>query len=527
MQTQPHAAQRKTCGAPLAGRPRMETYTDDHRRLCYDTSRWQVYLHDSRHAATDQAERALQEPLATDEALASSKRKDAVADMAQAIGRELFGRLHGDPERLEEPDAPRWMNRVHELLDEMPEWEELRRSVAGDPDFSALATNSMLGAVAPRLADLIAEEKAKEEAEQQAQQQQGDGDGSGEGSGDQPGQQPGAGDQPSASDLMRAAMRGAAQRAAEQAAEGKQALQGLAPGLDGAPPKDEQASTDRFDLIRAVLADPRYQEIARRAGRLQRISGRAELRRSRDVYEEVVDVELGSDLSRLLPTELMNLLDDDLEMLAMARILDNSALQYRLEGHEPQGRGPVIFLRDISSSMEGRGHDWGAAVGVALVGQAHRERRPMISATFNHGVHQRRRLDATGLYALDEHAQPRQQVASGRLAAAAAAMAHAKDGCSGGTDFGEPLRFAFAAGIEEPRADFVLLTDGCASCDEQTLARLVAAKTTGLRVFGLCVNGGSMSAALAEICNELVDIDDTKNEADAARRVGGLLRGAR
>lgn len=498
-------------------------FTSEHRKLCYDSSRWQAYLYAARQTATEKAEKEIATPLREDEGLKTAKASE-VADMASAMGRELFSRLYADPAKREKPEAPAWMDRVHSVLDEMPEWDQLRKQVAGDPDFSALATQSMLHSLAPRLAELIKQVK-KEEQEQGGE---GSGDGSGGGSGAE------GKDLISGQDKLRADLRAACAAASEAASDGKEALGGIAPGLDGTPPADMQKETERFELLQAVTKDPDFAEIARRAGRLKRISGRSEMRRSINAYEEVVDIELGGDIERLLPSEICKLMDPDLEILALSEIADRRAMQYRLEGHEPQGRGPIVYLRDISGSMSGDGHLWGAAIGVALSAQSWKERRPMISAIFNYYVHAPRRLDPTGFYELKWSkgtAPPEVSacVQSGKLAPAAAALAHARDGVSGGTDFGEPLRFAMAAGVQEPRADFIFCTDGQAEADPETLAKLEAAKGAGLRIFGLCVNGGSVSGPLRKFCDEVLDIDrkDYADEATLARKLGGMIRSMR
>lgn len=492
----------------------FESFTKEQRRLCYDTSRWQHYLYASRASATEASEKAIQAPLREDAQLKDARQTD-VADMAGAIGRELFGRLYGDPAPLDAKDkrAPGWMDRVHSTLDEMPEWDQLRKQVGGDPDFSALATHSMLTSLTGRLGELIKQVQEEEAAADQPEDP------------DAPKRKPLI----SGSDALRAELRAACASASADAAEGKEALNGIAAGLDGTPPSEMQKDTERLDLLLAVQRDPDFAEIIRRAGRLKRVSGRSELRRSRDTYEEVVDIEIGGDLARLLPSEIMGLLDPDLEILTLSKIADGRALQYRLEGHEPMGRGPLVYLRDVSGSMCGDGHLWGGAVAVALTAQALKERRPLLSACFNHDVHYMRKLDVTGLYSLDKSAQVSGTLATGRMAGAHAALAHVRDGVSGGTCFTEPLRFAMAAGITEPRADFIFCTDGQADADPATLEKLIAAKATGLRVFGFTVNGGSVSGPLRAICDEILDIDqdDYQDEASLSRKLGGMIRSMR
>lgn len=493
--------------------------TREHDKLLYDTTRWQAFLYDARHDATKAAESKLHDPLRTDKTLAQAK-ADAVERFAESMGRELFGRMYGNPERLENPNCPGWMAKVHDALDVMPEWESLKAQVASDPDLSALATNAMLRAIEPKLAELIAE------TEQEEQDAQG---GGGAGQGGQPGKGPGKGNAPgvTAVDILRAALRGACREAAEQAQEGRDALGGLAPGLDATPPTDQQRETERFDLLQAALKNPNLQAVLRRAGRMRRIAGRQDRRRTPDAYEEIVDIELGGEIDRLCASEVIALRHPKLRRVQRAKIADRRAMQYRLEGHEPLGRGPMIFLRDVSGSMGGDPHLWGAAIAVALSGQTNRERRSMWSACFNGGICNMRKLTPEGLFEVNSQGATGKRLAHGPAAPGVAALRHVADGCGGGTNLAPAIAWAFKAGVEEPRADFVILTDDAFTIDEATAERLRKARAAGLRIWGLAVNGGSFSANLTAICDEVIDIDSLPSEDDIARKIGGMIRASR
>lgn len=484
--------------------------TREHDKLLFDTTRWQAFLYNARHKATAEAERDLDEPLRIDATLKDAPAKQ-VKQFAEAMGRELFGRMYADPARLEETKAPSWMEKVHATLDEMPEWEQLKAQVASDPDLSALATNAMLRALKPKLGDMI--------AEAQEEEQEGGPGGPKGGRGGIPGV--------TAADAMRAALRGACKTAAKDAQDGRDALGGLAPGLDGTPPTDEQRETDRFDLLQAALKNPDLQRILRRAGRLRRISGRADRRRTKDAYEEIVDIELGGELERLCANELIMLRHPRLRQLQRAKLADRRAMQYRLEGHEPQGRGPMIFLRDVSGSMGGDPHQWGAAIAIALSSQATREKRNLWSACFNGNVHAGRRLSPEGLHKVGRKGVVGDRIADGRTAPGIAALHHVKDGCCGGTYLTPAVVWAFKVGVLEPRADFVILTDDAFYLDDQTVQRLVEARERGLRVWGLAINGGSFSDNLEAICDEVIDVDKLDGEDAVAKRIGGMLHGAR
>ena len=75
-------------------------FTDKHKKLVFDTSRWQSYLYEMRGAATKETEQSLTVPLREDHKLSGAKSSE-VEDFAHAVGRELFGRLYGKPERLD------------------------------------------------------------------------------------------------------------------------------------------------------------------------------------------------------------------------------------------------------------------------------------------------------------------------------------------------------------------------------------------------------------------------------------------
>ena len=51
-------------------------------------------------------------------------------------------------------------------------------------------------------------------------------------------------------------------------------------------------------------------------------------------------------------------------------------MQYLLSGNEPLGKGPLVVLLDKSGSMDGPRDIWATALSLALLDQAHRERRP-------------------------------------------------------------------------------------------------------------------------------------------------------
>jgi uncharacterized protein with von Willebrand factor type A (vWA) domain len=471
----------------------LSTTTNGH---CYEVSKWDRMLYDARRATAGYLDAAC---VAVEAQVCEATKDTKYADGVDGFAADLFARLYEDPTALD--TGAEWAKRAHDLASKLPEFDELRAAVAGDADFAALATADILSAIAPRIAEL-----AKEEEEQA-------------GEAGNEGTRPANG-QPTTDDKVRAAMRGALRSAARRVEERKSDLAGLAPGLEHVPATHEQADPSRMTLAEHVAANPRLRDVLRRAGKLARIAAdRKQERRSRDAREEVVDLERGNDIARVLPAQLARLRSPATRLLALRDLVERQAIQYRLEGREPLGRGPIVVLLDESGSMSGDPHAWAKAVGIACIGIAVRERREVVVAGFDTAVRYAVRVAANGAVS-HCHARLDAWFPLGNGKVADAALAVARTNVGGGTDFTAPLKFAMANGVADDRADFVIVTDGECDFPSRIADDLRAAKEKGLRIFALTVNGGSASRTVRDLADHVVDIDA---EGDKDRAVAGAL----
>lgn len=420
-----------------------------HQQWCYDSSRWAAYLWQQRDPA---GHRAYLVNARTDDV-------ERHADQEQATGfaTELFERLYGDPAALEQADAPAWMERAHEAVSG-PSFEELRGACAQDADLAALVATDLLGKVGEQMEKLTA---ASEEGDEEAMRQ--------------------------ATRAMGAAVR----KAAEDAQETAEAVRGLLPG------KGAEQDGPRAQVVRRLYTNEAMRAMLKRAGRMVAIADKRNRVRSVHAREEVVDIERGGDVARILPSGLARLHHPLLRKLALREVVEQTALQYRLEGKEPQGRGPIVMLLDTSGSMEGEPMLWAQSIGAMALMVGAKEKRPCIILPFN--VVARNPIDT------------REVATSAALEDLMKLHAH------GGTDFSQPLRRAMEHLRSAPRADLLIVTDGMAECDEDTAQELQAMKDKGARVFGLTVNGGSLTRTMQQLCTSIVDIDA---EGDAAEAVG-------
>ena len=448
----------------------------------YEVTTWQAILHDARARAGSTLAAAEREVCAQRD---GADGPDTLG-VVDAFGREVFARLYDDPPAADEQgDRPTWAGQAHAALDALPEWDALRASTNGDPDLAAHAAARVLRAVAPEIGRLADAER--EAAERAAK-----------------GGLPGL---PGIGDAIRAALRRAVRGAAGAVDDARELLEGLAPGLGTRPDAQDQEDATRLALIERVGSDPSVLRVLRLAGRVRRLA--AERRKVRDEHarQEVVDVERGADLARALPAGLARLrAGGPMRLLALRDIVERSLPQYRLDGKETLGRGPIVVLVDVSGSMQGQPADWARALAVATIGQAARERRRVTVAFFTERIEAAIRVDVDGTaYEVDRADARRLGRKLGGIAQAS--IACIRQGVGGGTDFTGPLQYALDAGITEDRADLVFVTDGQADADADTMAALHDAKSRGLRVFGLTVNGGSVARSIAAICDEVVDLD--------------------
>ena len=96
---------------------------------------------------------------------------------------------------------------------------------------------------------------------------------------------------------------------------------------------------------------PKLRQIAAVCGRFTRIALQRQKTRVKHPPDEITSITTGSEIERLLPSEIALLADPDLEDLFYLRFAERGLMQYDLIGHEPQGQGPIIIAIDESGSM--------------------------------------------------------------------------------------------------------------------------------------------------------------------------------
>jgi hypothetical protein len=295
------------------------------RRLIYEVPLWSLYLH--------RAARGL-------------PRAEPSDTIERELEDELFERLYAGevepiPEAQRFPPLASWAQRIHDTITQLPAFERLAQNCRGRADESAMAVEALMNELKPDDTD----------------------------------------------DVLRRSIRAGCGKAVEAVEQLRDALDGLEHvGFGTSPPGTPGTGEPARSLAVRLRDDARLRRIALLAGRFRRIAGGKRRSRVRHGADEIVDIEQGADMGRLLPLELAQLVHPRTRLLTLRNMVELLCLQYRLEGTETLGKGPLVVAIDKSGSMEGDKDVWATAVALALLDVAQHERRPFALLCFDGAV---------------------------------------------------------------------------------------------------------------------------------------------
>ncbi|TAK07883.1 VWA domain-containing protein, partial [bacterium] len=204
----------------------------------------------------------------------------------------------------------------------------------------------------------------------------------------------------------------------------------------------------KLELGKRLAGNEKLKKLARMVGRMKFHALALRKKIFERSSEEILEVERGDFVSRLLPHELLTLSHPILRKDFQRRFLDQELLQYSLRGIEEKGKGPMVVCLDGSSSMAGEKEIWSKAVTLTLLEIARRQRRLFRSICFS--------SDDTPLQILDMNPRAHYELEMEKV------MDLAEYFPGGGTDFQKPLDAALDC-LKKSRykkGDIVFITDG-------------------------------------------------------------------
>ena len=214
----------------------------------------------------------------------------------------------------------------------------------------------------------------------------------------------------------------------------------------------------KLELGRRLAGNEKLKKLAKLVGRMKFHAMALRKKTLERATEEILQIESGDSIQRLLPHELLTLHHPVLRKDFQRRLLDRELIQYSLRGTEEKGKGPMIVCLDGSSSMSGDKEIWSNAVALTLLEIARKQRRMFRSICFSSAD--------TPLQVIEMNPRDRYEIESQRI------MQLAEYFPGGGTDFQRPLDAAVEC-LGETRfkkGDIIFITDGECQVDPQWLS---------------------------------------------------------
>ncbi|MGE5060719.1 MAG: hypothetical protein ACM3N3_15870 [Betaproteobacteria bacterium] len=258
----------------------------------------------------------------------------------------------------------------------------------------------------------------------------------------------------------------------------------------------------KLELGRRLAGNEKLKKLARMVGRMKFNALALRKKVFERSSEELLEVEQGDALHRLLPHELLSLHHPVLRKDFYRRFLDQELIQYSLRGVEEKGKGPMIVCLDGSSSMSGDKEIWSKAVTLTLLEIARKQRRLFRSICFSSAD--------TPLQTLDMNARDRYEIET------KAVMDLAEYFPGGGTDFQKPLDAALDC-LRQSRfkkGDIVFITDGECQVDPQWAENFRDEKARlGFSLFSVLIDMGPASlGTLKEFSDRITTIRQLTGE---------------
>jgi uncharacterized protein with von Willebrand factor type A (vWA) domain len=230
-----------------------------------------------------------------------------------------------------------------------------------------------------------------------------------------------------------------------------------------------------------LLDQEKIRKIMELAGKLKIIAQHKQTQNPSHEPDEISDIIQGKEMEHMLPSELMLLTEGVSEDLWFKKYNEESLLQYELNSNPNKGKGAIVLSVDMSASMGGERDVWAKSMMLAMMCVAREENRRFAVNLFNGDVF----LEADDEMTLDEM------------------LSLLEYEPSGGTSFSNALDSAINLCNElhrktpsEGPADIILITDGESSIDETVLFRMEKIKKDiGCDFYAVSIDDGGWSAS--------------------------------
>jgi len=452
-----------------------------------------------------------------------SKRYEAFPDFAD----EVYHRMYSEhPQKLEEP-APgaEVFERLHGLMDDLPEMKDLRERCCGNERWAGIGTAAVLDTIIAQVestGEQVKDVRGDEEVEKYLREMLENTEDEDEKrnieemldpnvSDSLPARAQKAADAVNGIDdtTVRNALRAAAKKAEGQIKQEEELVGALGVGHEKHSGRKAHMGV-QGKLAKIVMGNKRLQDIAQIAGRLRRIAMEQQRQKPQKGTSEVTGIELGADLPKMVPAEALYM-DDSVDMVFAAKLHDRSLAQYELSTVPKKERGPIVILIDSSGSMRNNNNDiWAAAVSLAFLQIASEQKRHAALIHFGSKVIREDYFEYFG----DDNLEKILESASFFAA-------------DGGTNFDRPLARATEIISNQKKyedADVIMITDAMASVGNEFLANYAEAKKIlGFSCYSILLGSDTSTSVNELFSDQVVSLSQAMKDDKEMHRYFGAV----
>jgi uncharacterized protein with von Willebrand factor type A (vWA) domain len=277
---------------------------------------------------------------------------------------------------------------------------------------------------------------------------------------------------------------------------------GIGKGLGGDTTVNASAM---FTLAERIRSNPTLRRVLEMMGKLDLSMGSARRELRKGGFEDIVDIEFGDDLPRVLTQEKMLIRHPMGKMDFFRRFVERSLTQYETVEVRELKRGPVIFINDGSGSMAGVKSTLCRGLTLSTVNIAHREKRNTAAIEFG-GVGQAR----MEFFSKDRPLDPEQMIR------------FAEQFYGGGTSTLTGMRMALDLIRNEApfhSADLIIVSDGEDYVTDEDRAIRDELRAMNVKIHGIAI-GLAPTSYMLEICDVATSVTDyTAHENQASKRL--------
>lgn len=265
-------------------------------------------------------------------------------------------------------------------------------------------------------------------------------------------------------------------------------------GLDQSATFQTSGYQDKLALLDKLRNSKKLKEIAALAGRYKRMAISSQKEKVKRGMDAVYDIKPGNDLGKILPSELLKLVEPDLEMLFMVDLIEEKTLQYEYSGKQKKHKGPIIVAIDSSGSMSGQPEIWAKSVAMGLLEIARIQKRSLFVMHFEAGSKETiftNSFPKNKPYDLEEILRMAEYFACG------------------GTEFEPPLDLArdkIEADGDFNKADIVFVTDGYSAVRDSWLKDYLKwKKAKNVKIYSVLIDAYANSDSAIKTFSDRVD----------------------